>query len=174
MRIVAATQDDLSPIRDAYESGRAIQRTQQSVVWPPFSDDAIIREMTNGALFTVFDGAIIAGVFSMIDDDSLIWGDAKIGAHLNLHRIARGANYRGRSLVDVILAWARHQCQARGFDGLRMDTWASNAALIAYYEARGFHLVGTRRLEADPRLAVHYHGIEVALLEAPSTTTRQR
>ena len=52
--------------------------------------------MTNGALFTVFDDAILAGVFSMIDEDSLIWGDA------------------------------------RGFDGLRMDRWASNDTLIAY------------------------------------------
>ena len=92
--------------------------------------------MTNGALFTVFDDAILAGVFSLIDEDSLIWGDG------------------------------------RGVDGLRMDTWASNDTLIAYYGARGFRLVGTRRLEANPQLAVHYHGIEVALLEAPSATTR--
>ena len=46
-----------------------------------------------------------------------------------------------------------------------MDTWAGNTALIALYERRGFRLVEERRLEADPRLAEHYHGNSFALLE---------
>ena len=48
-----------------------------------------------------------------------------------------------------------------------MDTWASNAALVVYYERQGFRLVARRRLPADARLPAHYHGIEVALLEEP-------
>jgi len=48
-----------------------------------------------------------------------------------------------------------------------MDTWASNDALIAYYGRLGFHLVRRRRIAPDPRLAAHYHGIELALLERP-------
>lgn len=170
-RIAPARLADLPAIRDAYENGRAMQRAQQSVVWPEFSDAAIVREIETDSLFCVLDGATMAGVFSMIDEDSLLWGDAERGAHLYLHRIARASTYRGRGLVDAILAWAHQQCSARGLEGLRMDTWASNDALIAYYSARGFRLVGTRRLDADRRLATHYHGIELALLEAPVSHT---
>jgi ribosomal protein S18 acetylase RimI-like enzyme len=48
-----------------------------------------------------------------------------------------------------------------------MDTWASNDTLIEYYGRLGFQVVGRRRIAPDPRLAAHYHGIELALLEKP-------
>lgn len=167
--IAPATMANLAEVRDAYASGRAMQRAQASVVWPQFSDEAIARELDAGALFrvVVVDGGQTAGVFSMIDNDALIWGDAERGAHLYLHRIARAPAYGGRGLVDAILVWAGRQCILRGLEGLRMDTWASNDTLIAYYAARTFEVVGTRRMPSDPRLATHYHGIELALLEAP-------
>lgn len=53
-----------------------------------------------------------------------------------------------RGLVDVILRWVHD-------------------ALITCHAAPGLLLVGERRLSADPRLAAHYHGIDLALLEAP-------
>ena len=48
-----------------------------------------------------------------------------------------------------------------------MDTWASNDTLIEYYGRLGFQVVGRRRIAPDPRLAAHYHGIVLALLEKP-------
>lgn len=147
--------------------GRNTQRTQRSVVWPVFTDDAITREIETGALFKVVDGATAAGIFSMITEDPLIWGDAERGEHLYLHRIARATAAGSRGLLDVILDWARQRCRNEGRTGLRMDTWAESSALIAYYATKGFRFVGTRRLPDDPRLASHYHGLELALLEAP-------
>lgn len=164
-KIEPATLADLPGILAAYDAGRTVQRAQASIVWPIFTDDAIAREIASGVLFRVVDESVVTGVFSMIDEDALIWGDEELGAHLYLHRIARAATLKSRGLVDTILTWARGQCQLRGRAGLRMDTWASNHALIAYYAARGFQLVGTRMLPGDPRLAPHYHGIELALLE---------
>jgi ribosomal protein S18 acetylase RimI-like enzyme len=67
--------------------------------------------------------------------------------------------------MDAILAWAGEQCRALGRTELRMDTWASNTALIAFYERRGFRLVGQRRIGVDQRLPPHYHGNQFALLE---------
>ena len=146
--IEPATLAELPAIRAAYDHGRAMQRARRSVVWPPFPDAAIVREIDAGTLFRVGDATAMVGVFSMIDEDALIWGVDERGEHLYLHRIARAATYVGRGLVDVILRWVHD-------------------ALITCHAAPGLLLVGERRLSADPRLAAHYHGIDLALLEAP-------
>jgi hypothetical protein len=170
MRIVPCTLADLSVVRAAYEDGRQTQRAQRSVVWPTFTDQAITREIQCGTLFKVVDAERTCGVFSMLVKDPLIWGTRERGAHLYLHRIAKATASGAGGLLDDILSWAREQCTERGRVGLRMDTWAESRALIAYYATKGFQLVGTTRLPADPRLAPHYHGIELALLECPLPT----
>ena len=165
MRVEPATPEDLPAVRAAYADGRAIQREQGSSVWPEFTDAAILDEVAAGRLYHVMDGDTLAGVFSITHEDAAIWGEYEQGTHIYLHRIARAAGYHGRGLMDAILRWATAECARRECAGLRMDTWSSNAALIAYYQQLGFSLVGRRRLGADPRLPAHYHGVELALLE---------
>lgn len=167
MRVESATVSDLSAIRAAYAAGRRIQRDQGTIVWPEFPDEFIVAEIEAGRLFRVIDGDALVGVFSVAYEDEAIWGARERGEHIYLHRIARAATYPGRGLVGAVLGWARAQCRALGRAGLRMDTWASNDALIAYYERQGFRVVGRRRIGKEPRLAAHYHGNEFALLEEP-------
>jgi ribosomal protein S18 acetylase RimI-like enzyme len=169
MHVQPATSADLPDIRAAYADGRRTQREQGSVVWPEFTDTAILEEIGAGCLLRVSDGETLVGVFSVAYEDPAIWTDLEQRAHIYLHRMARAANYRGRGLVDTVLAWARTRCRELGRSGVRMDTWASNATLIAYYERLGFRLVGRRRIAADPRLPAHYHGTELALLEEHRT-----
>jgi GNAT superfamily N-acetyltransferase len=165
VHIDPATPNDLSAIRDAYAYGREVQRAASTFEWPEFSDEAILAEIRAGRLFRVTSNGTIVGIFSLLHEDAAIWGEHERGAHLYLHRIVRGAAYPGRGLVDLILEWANAECRRLGREGLRMDTWAGNAALIQFYERRGFRLVEEVRLEPDPRLAPHYHGHSFALLE---------
>jgi ribosomal protein S18 acetylase RimI-like enzyme len=165
LRIEPAAAADLSAVHAAYEHGRRRQRAQGSVVWPDFADTAVLEEIEAGRLLRVLDGGRLVGVFSVAYEDAAIWGADERGAHVYLHRIARTGDQAGPGLMDAVLAWARERCRAVGRAGIRMDTWAGNDTLIAYYERLGFRLVGRRRLAADPRLAAHYHGIELALLE---------
>lgn len=148
-----------------YAHGRAVQRAQRSITWPEFPDDVILAEMKAGKLFRIVTDAELAGIFSVAYEDGAIWGPLERGAHIYLHRIARAAGTASGGLIDAVLAWAEARCAQLGREGLRLDTWASNAALIAFYERRGFHLVGERTLGADPQLAAHYHGNTFALLE---------
>ncbi|MGH7656216.1 MAG: GNAT family N-acetyltransferase [Gemmatimonadaceae bacterium] len=168
MKVQPATISDLPVAQKAYAAGRHIQREQSSVVWPEFSDLSILAEIAAGRLLRIVDRDDVAGVFSVAYEDPAIWGEAEQGAHIYLHRIARTADSRGRGLIDAVLGWAHAQCCALGRAGLRMDTWASNTALISYYERLGFRRVGTRRIGSDPRLPPHYHGVEFALLEQPA------
>ena len=166
MRVEPARSDHLPAVQAAYDDARTFQRAQGGVLWPEFPDAAVLAEIDRGHLLRVLEGDSLVGVFSVAYRDPAIWGELERGAHIYLHRIARAATYSGRGLLDAVLTWARGECRALGRDGLRMDTWASNTALIAYYERQGFQLIGRRRLAADPRLPAHYHGIELALLEA--------
>jgi ribosomal protein S18 acetylase RimI-like enzyme len=165
LRVERATVDDLPAVRSAYAHARAIQKWEGATVWPDFPDEYIAAEIDRGCLFRLMDGREIVGVFSIAYDDAAIWGELETGEHLYLHRIARAENYPGRGLVVAVLAWARAQCHALGRTGLRLDTWANNANLIAYYSRQGFRLVGRRQMGFDPRLPPHYHGNEYALLE---------
>ncbi|MFI5233819.1 MAG: GNAT family N-acetyltransferase [Gemmatimonadales bacterium] len=142
-----------------------MQRERRAIVWPEFTDDAVLREIDEQRVFRAVADHALAGVFSIAYEDSAIWGSHERGEHLYLHRIARAAACPGGGLVDAVLSWATERCRSLGRTGLRMDTWASNAALIEFYRQRGFHLVEERQLGADPRLPPHYHGNTFALLE---------
>jgi GNAT superfamily N-acetyltransferase len=169
VQVEPATPADLAAIRDAYNNARAIQREQGSTVWPEFSDASILAEVDAECLFRVVENATLVGIFSVAYEDAAIWDDRERGAHIYLHRIARAPGSRGTGLVDAVLAWARAECLALGRSGLRMDTWSNNSALIAFYQRRGFDLVGHRCINVDPRLPTHYHGLEFALLEHACT-----
>lgn len=167
MRVEPATPDDLPSVRAAYADARTMQRERGAIVWPEFTVAAIVAEMETARLFRVMDEDALVGVFSVAYEDEAIWGERERGAHIYLHRIARVATYPGRGFLDAVLGWARERCQVLRRAGLRMDTWASNEALIALYERQGFRVVSRRRIGADPRLPAHYHGREFALLEEP-------
>jgi ribosomal protein S18 acetylase RimI-like enzyme len=167
MRIESATISDLPAIRAAYADARRIQREQGTTLWPEFPDESIVAELDSHRLFRVTDGDVLVGVFSVAYEDAAIWGEYERGEHIYLHRIARAAAYPGRGLVGAVLGWARARCRALGRAGLRMDTWAGNEALVAFYERQGFRVVGRRRIGTEPRLPPHYHGNEFTLLEEP-------
>lgn len=166
MRVEAAPSADLAGIRDAYTRGRIRQREQGSPLWPEFPDSAILGEIDSGSLYRVVNGDDLVGVFTALYEDPALWGDRERHAHIYLHRIARSATYHERGLVDAVLEWAQGRGEELGLEGLRMDTWASNEALIAYYGKRGFTLVGKTRIANDSQLP-HYRGLELALLERP-------
>ena len=167
MHVEPATPSDLPAIRAAYAHGRTLQRENGSPLWPDFPDSAILAEISSGALYRVINGDALVGVFSAVYEDAALWGERERHAHIYLHRIARASTYPGRGLVDALLGWAQARAEELGLDGLRMDTWASNEALIAFYAKRGFDLVGRTRIPNDSPLP-HYRGLELALMERPS------
>lgn len=167
MRVEPATPAHLAEVRAVYADARARKVAHRVPEWPEFTEQSILDEMQSGRLFRVLDGDTLVGVFSVAYEDPAIWGERERGAHIYLHRIARGSAYPGRGLVDVVLAWALDHCKALGREGLRIDTWGHNDALIAFYESHGFVLLGKRTMGADPRLAPYYDGLHLALLERP-------
>jgi ribosomal protein S18 acetylase RimI-like enzyme len=169
MRVEPATPAHLPEVLAAYADARALQAANRAFQWPEFSERSILDQMEAGVLFRVLDGDALVGVFTVAYEDPAIWGELERGAHIYLHRFARAATYPGRGLVDAIVAWALAHCESLGREGLRLDTWGHNDALIAFYESRGFTLIDKRTMGSDPRLSPHYDGLHLALLERPLT-----
>lgn len=167
IRIAPATPADLPAIRAAYETARILQERTGSKVWPTFGDDEILREVAAQRVLGVFKGQALAGVFTLLDSDPVIWGNLERGEHLYIHRMARAAGCTLPGLIDIILRWTRQACCALGRSGIRMDTWACNAALVDYYERHGFTVVDRRQMPPVSSLPAHYSGIELVLLEQP-------
>ncbi|MEP7067354.1 MAG: GNAT family N-acetyltransferase [Gemmatimonadota bacterium] len=174
MRIEPATPAHLAEVRAAYTDARAKQAAHAAFQWPVFTERSILDQMESGQLLRVIDGDAFVGVFTVAYEDPAIWGELERGAHVYLHRFARASTYKGRGLVDALLGWSIAKCEELGREGLRLDTWGHNDALIAFYESRGFTLVETRTLGSDPRLASHYDGLYLALLERPLALISER
>jgi hypothetical protein len=167
IRYELAAVGQLDVIRAAYEDGRQAQRLRGAAEWPEFSELSIRAEITEDRLWRVIEDETLIGVFTVAYADPAIWGDRETGRHLYLHRIARAAGSSTTGVFAKVLDWARAYCNEHACEGIRIDTWGSNDQLIAYYARFGFALVARVRLGSDPRLPVHYHGSELALLEQP-------
>jgi hypothetical protein len=160
-----ATRDDLASIQAIYANARRAQLARGQEGWPAFSDASVLDEIDHRRLLCLIEGREIAGVFSIAYDDAALWGDRERGEHVYLHRIAKSARARIGDLLEIVLTWARMHCRELGRTGLRMDTWASNAPLIALYERRGFRVVDRVHVADEPRLPPQYQQNDFVLLE---------
>lgn len=167
MEVMAATGRDLPAVQAAYAHARALQAARGVVAWPEFTPASIVAEIDDGRVLMVRDDGVLRGVFTVAYADSAIWAEREIGRHLYIHRMARSTDARVGGLVAAAVDWAAAQVRERGWAGVRMDTWATNAVLIAAYQSAGFTLLGTRRVPPGTGLPLHYDGLEVALLEMP-------
>lgn len=165
MNVDVAGVEDLPRIQEAYEEGRRRQRERSTVVWPEFSGASLLAEAREGRLFRVLEHDAMVGTFAITYEDPVVWGERERGAHVYLHRIARGRSGAPGGLLPCILEWACAHSRALRREGIRMDTAARSSQLVAYCERAGFVLVGRRMLGPDPALPAHYDGCEVDLLE---------
>jgi len=166
--IVPATREHIPAILETYAHARRLQETRGAERWPEFALEEVLAEIDAERLLCVLDGQTVAGVFSIAYEDRALWDERERNDHLYLHRIAKSESAAGLSLVDVALAWARARCHQLGRSGVRMDTWASNTALIAIYERRGFAVVARKHVGRDPRLPAQYQNNDFVLLEERS------
>ena len=129
--ITRASADDLPLLKRIYAEAAEIQRRQNAPEWPPFGDEQLLAEIAEGRIHIVRDGATVAGIFTVAYDDPAIWDGDDREAYVYVHRVARAAANTRRGFMDVVLDWVRAHARELGRRGLRLDTWATNAALAA-------------------------------------------
>lgn len=84
-------------------------------------------------------GTIVAAV-AILDADPGIWRDDRPDAGY-IHLLMVDRAHAGSGLGDAALAYAEHQIRDRGGTVARLDAVASNVALQAWYEQRGYRRV---------------------------------
>jgi ribosomal protein S18 acetylase RimI-like enzyme len=168
MEIVNCTLQDIDTILSLYKSATEYQKANGFNEWKEFERDLIISEIDEKRIWKIVMDGDIACVFTVAYSDPVIWPSSEgEGEAIYLHRITTNPAYKGRNMVQYIIAWSKEHCKETDSKFIRMDTWADNNTLINYYIKCGFRLVGGRKLDKDiaKDLPKHYSTLSLVLLE---------
>lgn len=165
MEIRNTETDDRTMVRWLFEEAMALQGVGGHKVWSVLDQEGLEKDLQNGLQYKIGDGDNIVGVFSIQYRDPHIWGDRDQGDAIYLHRIVVHPKYKGQRLLEKVLDWAKAHALEHGRIFVRMDTWADNAKIIAYYRLFGFELVGHYRTDDNPDLPIQNRNLDVVLLE---------
>jgi len=168
IRILPADQSDLEPVRSLFQKVMALQGQDGYRVWNTIDLDGLELQIARCLQYKLLLNGGLAGCFSIQLQDPFIWPDGDRADALYLHRIATDPAFRGHKLFRHICDWALEYARLQRLSRIRMDTWAGNHRLIAYYQSYGFVLTGHHTTPDVPELPLQNRNLRVALLERRS------
>jgi len=164
--VVSHTQlTDLEEIFRLFDYSVHYQEQRGYPVWRDYDKSAIVRDIDTGNQFKVLIGKETGIVFSVCYSDKVIWRERERGDAIYLHRIVVNPAHKGLKLFGVILDWVIQHAQQRKLQHIRMDTWAANPNIIAYYKTFGFSFVEKFTTSNSPELPIHNRNLDLVLLE---------
>jgi|SRR5690606_23188364 len=106
---------------------------------------AIVESIRRQECFLAFDGAdAVATITVDSKADPEFWTDRdRPDDALYVHRMIVKRSHAGRGIGEQLLEFARNLAAKAGRTWLRLDAWATNAALHNYYRSLGFEHVRT-------------------------------
>jgi GNAT superfamily N-acetyltransferase len=157
-------REDIPRLTEMFDEAAAFQERISEQRWMGFEIERLESEIEQQQIWKLVDGDQIACVFVWVTSDEQIWENSENDRAIYLHRIAVTERYRGKGCMQAILEWSKALCIERGWDCIRVDTWARNEMLVGYYIQCGFRYIR----EIDPAdiagLPAHY-GQPLALLQ---------
>jgi len=156
---------DLDEVFRLFESSIRYQEERGYNSWRNYDRSAVIRDIESKNHYKIVSGDKIVIVFSVCYSDKIIWRHRETGDSLYLHRIVVNPEFKGQRSFGVILEWAIQHGKERGIAKIRMDTWADNAKIIAYYQGFGFEWIENYTTPNTLELPVHNRNLPLALLE---------
>ncbi len=135
-------------------------------LWPRFSEELIVNEITEKRQWKIMDGSAVTCIFSVMYNDPIIWGIEKDkDPAVYLHRIAVNPVFKGKGMMRLIKDWAIEHAKQNNKKLLRMDTWGNNENLRNYYISCGYKYIGQQYLKNTKGLPAHYGGDVLSLFE---------
>ena len=166
MKIVNSELTDLPVISQLFDAAIRYQEKNGYEVWPRFSEELIVAEIDEQKHWKITEGNNVYCIFSVLYNDPIIWGMEKDLDHaVYLHRIAVHPEFKGKSCMKIIKAWAIEHAREKKKKFVRMDTWGRNENLRNYYIRCGFPYIGQQYLTQTEGLPQHYGGSELSLFE---------
>jgi len=156
MVIQNCTIGDLQHIQALYQHARDLQTERKSVVWPSFTDDFLLKEISESRQWKLIEDNAIACNWAITFEDKEIWGEKDQNDSIFIHRICTNPKFRGNRYIDAIVAWARDYAVQKGKRYVRLDTLGNNTGLIRHYTSAGFEFLGIFQLTDTANLPGHY------------------
>ena len=156
---------DLPKIIELFEASILYQESKGYPVWKNYDKNAIERDILQKNHYGVFIDSEIAIVFSVCYSDKIIWRSYDKGDSVYLHRIVVNPDFKGQKLFARILEWSAAHARAKHLSSVRMDTWAANTNIIAYYKTFGFNVIENFTTPDSPDLPLHNRNLALTLLE---------
>ena len=164
-RIVNTQPSDLPFIYWLYDEAIAYQKRNGYPTWPDYDKDVLRQDIAQQLQFKVLNDGSIHGIFSICYADEMVWRERENGQAFYLHRIVVNPKQKGKRLFGRVLNWARQRAQEKQRSAIRMDTWANNPTIIAYYQNFGFKIVGYYTTPDSEALPVQQRSNDIVLLE---------
>ncbi len=159
------TAADLEFVYWLFDEAIAYQQRKGFSGWTSYDKAHLHQEVTDQRQFKIVYNGVIVCIYSICLSDRLIWRTRENGDAVYLHRIVVNPHFKGRRLFGKILEWAIDYGVAHNLKYIRMDTWADNPGIIAYYGQFGFTLLETYTTPDTPELPIQHRDLHVALLE---------
>jgi GNAT superfamily N-acetyltransferase len=157
--------NDLEIIFGFFDQSAAYQERKGYPSWRNYDKNAVRRDLENKNQYKVLIDGEIGIVFSVAYQDKILWREMDQSESIYLHRIVVNQAFKGQKLFGVILGWAIEHIKSMGLKSIRMDTWAANPAIIAYYKTFGFEVVEDFTTPDTPDLPVHNRNLALTLME---------
>lgn len=165
LRIENTVPADLPLIFQLFDAAIVYQEKNGYELWPRFSESLILEEISGKRHWKVLEGEAIAGVFSVMYNDPVIWLERDQDPAVYLHRIAVNPSFKRKGLMPAIREWAKEHAVQQEKEFVRMDTWGNNENLRKYYESCGFDYLGKQQLPETEQGPAHYGGSFLSLFQ---------
>lgn len=151
-----------------YDEAIAFQRAGGHPYWRDLDLGVIAADIAAGNQYLLQLDGQVAGIFSFCPPsllDQVLWLGREPASARYINRIIVGRPWHGQRLFAPMLAWCERAVLHAGMDRLRLDTWADNPALLAYYAGFGFAYLGEITTSARPGLPAQYRNVRLAIME---------
>jgi ribosomal protein S18 acetylase RimI-like enzyme len=165
VKVINTTKKDLDKVLWLFEQAMDLRIKNGYKVWTDIDKVALEKDIDNRLQYKIVKGTEILCIFSIQHSDPFIWRDRDQSDAIYLHRIVVNQNFRGQRQFEKVLNWAKQFARQKNLKFVRMDTWADNEKIIAYYKSFGFELIEYYKTPDAPELPMQNRNLNVALLE---------
>jgi ribosomal protein S18 acetylase RimI-like enzyme len=163
--IAQTDPSDLPVVFELFEAAIAYQKRHHYPAWKDFYQEIVDADMAARRQYKIILDGQIACIFTPMLSDQEIWRHHDDGNAVYLHRIITNPGFKGRRLFEQVLNWAAGFARQHGRTYIRMDTWARNPNLIAYYEGYGFRFFEHYTTPDSEEVPEQHRNINVVLLQ---------
>ncbi|MDM1293191.1 GNAT family N-acetyltransferase [Sphingobacterium sp. N143] len=164
------THNDWNKVIELFRKAMQLQGKNGYKVWEKIDEKGVQKDINNGLQYKIVQHGDLLCVFSIQLSDPFIWQERDKGDAIYLHRIVVNPDFKGQKQFAKVLHWSKLYGIRNNLKYIRMDTWADNRKIIAYYRSFGFEFVGNHKTGNEPDLPIQNRNLAVALLELDLST----